>query len=129
MYMHSFFSQLWHSVIPRRAAIILAALLALAWSIPAFCGEIHDAVEQGDLAKVKALVEGNPELLSSEDNNGWTPLRSAASEGHKDVVELLLAHGADVNANGDGGWTPLQWAAYAGYKDVVELLRQYGGHE
>ena len=30
--------------------------------------------------------------------------------GHKEVVELLIAKGADVNAKGDGGTTPLDRA-------------------
>jgi ankyrin repeat protein len=44
-----------------------------------------------------------------------------------DVAELLLAHGADVNAKCNLGFTPLQTAM--GHKDVAELLRQHGGHE
>ena len=47
--------------------------------------------------------------------------------GHKDVVELLLAKGADVNAKMHGGLTPLRMGK--DHKDVVELLRKHGGHE
>ena len=32
---------------------------------------------------------------------GFTPLRVAASEGHKQVTELLLEHGADINSQDD----------------------------
>jgi len=48
---------------------------------------------------------------------------------HKDVVELLLANKADVNAKDNSGKTPLHIAVSKGHKDVVELLRQHGGHE
>ena len=51
-----------------------------------------------------------------------TPLHWAAVGGHKDVVELLLAHGAEVNARYSDGYTPLHYAAANGHKDVVELL-------
>lgn len=47
----------------------------------------------------------------------------------QDVVELLLANKADVNAKADNGATPLDIAAGGGHEDVVELLRQHGGHE
>jgi hypothetical protein len=121
--MHSFFIRLWRSPVPRRAAIVLVALLALAWSSLAFCGEIHDAALEGDLAKVKALLNENPDLvLRKDDRYGMTPLHYAAAYGHKDVAELLLANKADVNAKDNQGWTPLHYAALKGYADVAELL-------
>ena len=30
--------------------------------------------------------------------DGWTALMAAAQNGHREVVELLLQHGADANA-------------------------------
>jgi TonB family protein len=84
--------------------------------------EIHDAVMRGGLAKVKALLNENTNLVANKDFEGATPLHRAASAGHKDVVELLLAHRADVNAIDNNGVTPLHYAASAGHKDVAELL-------
>ena len=74
------------------------------------------------MAKVKALLKENPDLVFSGDGDLWTPLHYAASEGHKDVAELLLASKAGVNARADNGWTPLHHAALEGHKDVAELL-------
>jgi hypothetical protein len=34
-----------------------ASHIMLAWSIPAFCGEIHSAARKGDLEKVKTLLK------------------------------------------------------------------------
>jgi ankyrin repeat protein len=84
--------------------------------------KIHDAAMQGDLAKVKALLKEDPDLVAGEYNNGMTPLHRAAEFNHKDVVELLLASKADVNAKDDNGRTPLNIAAQEGHKDEVELL-------
>ncbi len=78
--------------------LVAVTLVALVWSSLAFCGEIHDAAQNGDLAKVKALLKANPDLVSSKDTNGMTPLHCAAVKGHKDVAELLLANKAEVNA-------------------------------
>jgi ankyrin repeat protein len=44
------------------------------------------------------------------------------------VVELLLAHGAEVNARGNG-YTPFHMAVQKGHQDVAELLYQHGGRE
>jgi hypothetical protein len=97
------------------------AMVALAWSIPAFCGEIHDAAKSGDLAKVQALLKENPKVVFSKDALGYTPLHMAAWKARNDVVELLLANKAEVNAR-DSGVTPLHLAAAMGTRETVKLL-------
>ena len=56
---------------------------------------------------------------------GWTPLHIAVQESRYDIVEMLLAHGADVNAKDKEGTAPLHWAT----GNVAELLRRHGAHE
>ena len=116
-----FFNEPRHSPIPCLAFMLFILML----SNLAFCGEIHDAASQGDLEKVKSLLKTNPELVYNKDDNGWTPLHDAAAKGHKDVVALLLANGAEVNAK---KWdrTPLHEAVVNGHKDVAELLLANG---
>jgi ankyrin repeat protein len=102
---------------------VAVSLIALATSIAAFCGEIHDAARDGDLATVKALLKNRPELVSSKNNNSLNmPLHVAAQNGYKDMVELLLAYEADVNAKNRSGFEPLHLATQNGHKNVVELL-------
>src|SRR5580700_10439751 len=98
------------------------ALLVLACSSRASGAEIHDAARDGNLAKVKAALNGNPGLVSSTDKEGLTPLHWAAEKGHKDVAALLLANKAEVNARASNGFTPLHYAAFAGHNDVAALL-------
>ena len=120
--MNSFIGQLCRSPILRRATVML---VALALSSLAFSGEIHDAAQNGDLEKVKALLKANPDLVSSKDEYGRTPLELAAPNGHKDVLELLLANGADVNAKDNTGQAPLDIAD----ADVVEMLLEHSSRE
>ncbi|XP_015684323.1 GA-binding protein subunit beta-1 [Protobothrops mucrosquamatus] len=50
----------------------------------------------------------------------------AASEGHASIVEVLLKHGADVNAKDMLKMTALHWATEHSHQEVVELLIKYG---
>ena len=53
---------------------------------------------------------------------GGTALGHAAKHGHKEIVELLIAEGAGVNAKKKGESTPLHNAAWGGNKEIIELL-------
>ena len=46
----------------------------------------------------------------------------AVAYGSKEIVELLIFNGVDVNAKNDGGSTPLNIATAQGHKEIVELL-------
>jgi ankyrin repeat protein len=51
-----------------------------------------------------------------------TPLHLAAQYGHKEIAELLIAKGFDMQAQDDDNCTPLHIAARYGHKEVAELL-------
>jgi len=63
------------------------------------CSEptIHEAAKHGDLEKVKTLIENDPTLVVSKDKFGNSPLYWAAKENRRDVAQLLLSKGADAN--------------------------------
>ena len=56
-----------------------------------------------------------------------TPLSVAAAFGHKEIVELLIANGADLEAKDQWGVTPLTNATNNGHTEIVDLLRKHGG--
>lgn len=88
---------------------------------------IFDVVAIGDLERVKALLKTNPDLASSKDALSMTPLHYAADRGLRDIMELLLASKADVNATNYWGFTPLHQAAMACRQSgVAELLLAHG---
>jgi cytohesin len=92
---------------------------------------IHFAVASADVERVEKLLKDDPQLLSSKDDCGQTPLHYAARRGSKQLVELLLAKGAQINAQDSVGYTPLVWAIKGDdngdHKDVIDLIEQHGG--
>ncbi len=61
---------------------------------------------------------------------GFTPLILAATAGHADVVEILLDHGAEIEAQSERTKdTPLSLACSGGRYEVVELLLARGANK
>lgn len=56
---------------------------------------------------------------------GLTPLHEAASFGHPEIAETLIARGADVNM---GSIAPLHAAARKGHVAIVKLLLHHGAN-
>ena len=61
--------------------------------------------------------------------NPSTALMAASSEGHTEIVKLLIESGADVCFRDEEGFTALKWASSEGHIDIVKLLREAGAKE
>ena len=87
---------------------------------------IHDATGDGDLAGVQALLDAGAKVDAVDE--GWTPLMVAASNGHKEIANLLIANGANVNAKDAAGRTPLYNASWNSHWETAELLIAKGAN-
>ena len=81
--------------------------------------EENQAVMQELLARVESV---NAPVGKME----YTPLMYAAAGGYGEMVRLLLARGAEVNAESSRGDTALHMAARRGHAEVVRLLLAAG---
>ena len=119
--------------------------------------QIFQLIERGDEAKVWKLVEesaqGSKNILSKRASipkspltrapvrfksirqtstelslNGATPLLWAAAFGRTAMVELFLAHGAEVDESDKLNRTALIWASNLGFLDVVQSLIKHGAN-
>src|SRR5437773_4287577 len=60
---------------------------------------IFEACAAGEVERVERLLESDEaSAINSYSRDGMTPLHLAAFFGHAKIVELLLAHDADVTA-------------------------------
>jgi ankyrin repeat protein len=113
--------------------------------------EFMDAATQGDVAKVKEMLAGDPSLAHSKDQNGLSVILKATYYGKRDVVDALLASGVElnifeaaatgqtdrvkqllkedaslVNSYSPDGFMPLGLAAFFGQLEIVNALLAAG---
>ena len=83
------------------------------------------AAKNGNIGAVRQHLASGADvnLLRKWGGKTWTTLHWAARYDHKEIVELLIAAGADVNARKKNGDTPLNVAG----DETAGLLRKHGG--
>lgn len=54
------------------------------------------------------------------------PIHAASAGNHLKIVEMLVAHGADVNAKQEGGFVPIHSSAQNGNLAMTQLLLRHG---
>ncbi|UCC72538.1 MAG: ankyrin repeat domain-containing protein [Gemmatimonadota bacterium] len=96
----------------KSVAIIAFAASALLGAAPVRAQDGHVAARAGDLATLEALLEQDPEQVSTVDENGRTPLDFAAGFGQEEAVRLLLQRGADINAADAAGMSAVDFAFF-----------------
>ena len=89
-------------------------------------GSIHGAVMVGNIDWVIKHLEAGADVNAKNERDGRTLLHYAARNGDKEIAEILIAEGADVNAKNDNGQTSLHFAAIGGYMEIAKLLINNG---
>lgn len=117
---------------PLLAAIYADQRLIFEWLLERGAGvDLFEATALGKVERVRDLLAENPSLATTYSHDGWTPLHLASFFGHRDVVDLLLEHGAPIDARSKSERfardnTPLHAAAANNQNRVAELLIERG---
>ena len=83
------------------------------------------AVKQGDIQKVKSLLNQGVDINATEPSIGATALFGASFKGQTDMVRILLEKKADPDIPSNNGYTPLYAAIQEGHTEIVDLLIEY----
>ena len=108
-------------------SLLITAIAAL---LLVGCGKsdgIWAAAEEGDVEAVKGYLANDVNVDARDDVYEGTSLHFAAFRGRKEVAELLINEGADVNAKNQADATPLDKAIEKKQDETVSLLRKHGG--
>ena len=102
---------------------ILLAMMVFVGS-PTLAGSLQDAIVTGDVERVRLEIARGADVNEADLVLGL-PLMIAAQGDHVAIAEVLVTHGANVNAEDITG-TPLHAAALAGHTAMVEFLVSMG---
>ena len=86
--------------------------------------KLYNASFYGDNIAVSTLLAEGVDVNSEGFYGGATSLMAASQNGHIDIVRILLANGANVDAQRDEGQTALIYATV--HPDIVKLLLDAG---
>ena len=88
--------------------------------------ELQKAASNGNMEKLKLILQAKPGLIEEADESGMTALHIAAKEGHADIVSFLLGKNAGANSRNKWLQTPLHYAASKGQHEAAVSLIEGG---
>lgn len=81
-----------------------------------------------DVAEFLLNHQAKLDLIATNPAFPFSAIHSALSGGHRDIFDLLLARGADVDVREGGGFTVLHEAAATGNLEYIRVLLAHGAN-
>lgn len=115
-------------ILPVFFTVILFVLMV----VPLYSQDISKTIREGDLEQLRILIKKNPDLVKTRQGSRY-PLHFAALFRKKDVAELLISKGADVNKFGKNAsefapleYTPLTEAIRNNDMEMIKMFIEHG---
>lgn len=90
--------------------------------------QFSESCLKGNEEEVRSLLSSGSDPNETNDVSKFTPLHFVAMEGHKEILDLLIEAGANLDSRIDSGWTPLFHAVANGHYDIVKCLVEKGAN-
>jgi ankyrin repeat protein len=107
--------------------MILVLLFSLLLPLNVYSEDVNEdmikAAYMGNTATVKSCIEKGANVNAKMGDSGLTALMLAAGGGHTEMVEVLLANGAQVNVKSDLGDTALSRTTDNGHNETIRILK------
>jgi ankyrin repeat protein len=86
---------------------------------------VHRAAAQGDIPKLRALLESDASLANRGSSRRWTPLHYAVAGAQEGAVKLLLDHGANLYSRSPNDLEPIDFALFDDHREArgTEMAR------
>jgi ankyrin repeat protein len=110
------------------AVVVLGAGCCLLKQSPAPSPEIsiHEAIAADDFAAFNQHIAVGTDVNLKDSRWGNTPLIHASYHGRQKIIDRLVRHGANLNAQSNNGWTALHVAVGQEHLAVVSQLLRAG---
>ena len=79
---------------------------------------------KSETSKMNNLIETNPELLNTKDEEGLTPLHLAVISGNVTVIKLFISARVDLNTLDKDGHSAVHWAVVCNQLETLQILCQ-----
>lgn len=93
---------------------------------------LAEFASHNNIADVRRMLEQGTNVNAYYPRKGTTALMEACRHGNKEMFDLLIAHGADINlqnkyAGPEAGKTALDYAFERENSEIIDILLQNGG--
>lgn len=94
---------------------------AISVVIPAEVNSFCKAIMKGDIDTVKKLIELGEDV--NQKSMGMAPIHFAARYNKTEILELLIANGANVRKKCDKGYTAKKYAQLSNATEALDILK------
>lgn len=87
---------------------------------------LHYTACRGDIETSRLLIEYEPQWLTHQDADGWTPLVYAAANGQDRMVDFLLEKHTPWQVENKQHMTAIEMARRNGHENVLAVFKKFG---